>query len=136
MLCFAVYSLERRITRIYRELLEPFGLSYTQFLVLTLLHASDEPVSVSGFGTALDLDSGTLSPLLRRLEARGLVTRTRDAVGDERVVRIALTAEGGALRDDLGEVGRCLAERIPLDGDEAASLMASLRLANARLSAA
>lgn len=133
MLCFAVYSLERRITRIYRELLEPLGLSYTQHLVLTVLLASDEPRTVGELGTDLDLDSGTLSPLLRRLERRGLVTRERRAGGDERVVSVALTDAGRAMRPAIDDVRSCLGDRMQLDETEVAGLMTNLRTANERL---
>ena len=102
MLCFSVYRLEHRIGSIYRELLAPWHLSYTQYLVLIALWQTDG-IGIGRLGALLGLDSGTLSPLLKRLEARGLLTRHR-AVDDERVVRIHLTAAGRRLQDEPTEV--------------------------------
>ncbi|MCK0115697.1 MarR family transcriptional regulator [Isoptericola sp. S6320L] len=133
MLCFAVYSLERRIGRIYQELLAPWGLSYTQYIVLTMLWANhDVPLTVGELGRLLDLDSGTLSPLVKRLEARELVERRRTA-DDERVVSVSLTETGRGLRAELADVQRCLAERMPGRRDEAEELLARLHEANDRL---
>jgi len=130
LLCFAVYSLERRIGRVYAELLAPWGLSYTQYLVLTLLGANHGvPLTLGELGRMLDLDSGTLSPLVKRLERRGLVRRDRDR-DDERVVVVALTDDGRDLHAELADVQRCLAERLPDDRAAAADLMARLREAN------
>ncbi|WP_407317878.1 MarR family transcriptional regulator [Isoptericola halotolerans] len=133
MLCFAVYSLERRIGRVYAELLAPWGLSYTQYLVLTVLWANhDVPLTVGELGRLLDLDSGTLSPLVKRLESRGLVVRHR-AADDERVVMVSLTDDGRGLRTELADLQRCLAERMPADPGEAEDLLARLRAASDRL---
>jgi MarR family transcriptional regulator, organic hydroperoxide resistance regulator len=95
-LCFALYAASRALTRTYGALLEPLGLTYPQYLVLLALWEGDG-LSVSGLGERLALDSGTLTPLLKRLEQRGVVTRRRSE-DDERVVRIFLTADGRALR--------------------------------------
>ncbi|GAA1985370.1 MarR family transcriptional regulator [Isoptericola halotolerans] len=133
MLCFAVYSLERRIGRVYAELLAPWGLTYTQYLVLTVLGANqDVPLTIGELGRLLDLDSGTLSPLVKRLEARGLVARHR-ATDDERVVMVSLTDDGHGLRTELADLQRCLAERMPGDPDEAQDLLRRLHAATARL---
>ncbi|PSK93778.1 MarR family transcriptional regulator [Murinocardiopsis flavida] len=102
-LCFAVYAASRAFTGLYRELLAGLGLTYPQYLVMLVLWER-EPVAVRELGEALRLDSGTLSPLLRRLDTAGLVRRVRSAA-DERVVEIALTAEGRTLRGE--------AERVP-----------------------
>jgi len=95
-LCFALYSASRSLTRAYAPLLEPLGLTYPQYLVMLVLW-EDKSASVKALGERLALDSGTLTPLLKRLEKRGLVTRRRDP-DDERVVRIDLTPDGQKLR--------------------------------------
>ena len=94
-LCFAVYSAAHAFTRFYKPLLGALGVTYPQYLVLLALWETDG-VSVSAIGDKLLLDSGTLSPLLKRLEAMGLVNRTRDAA-DERQVRVSLTEKGRGL---------------------------------------
>ena len=81
-LCFALYAASGLVTRAYRPLLEPLGLTYPQYLVMLVLW-EDAPRTVKALGQALDLDSGTLTPLLKRLEAARFVTRRRDAQ-DER----------------------------------------------------
>ncbi|CAL99540.1 MarR family transcriptional regulator [Saccharopolyspora erythraea NRRL 2338] len=94
--CFALYSASRAFTNLYRPFLADLGLTYPQYLVMLVLWER-EPVSVKDLGAALRLDSGTLSPLLKRLESAGLVTRVRSA-GDERSVEVALTGDGRDLR--------------------------------------
>src|SRR3954447_7138662 len=88
-LSFALYSASNRIIRLHRPLLEPLGLTYPQFLAMLALY-EDAPRSVGDLGLVLGMETGTLTPLLKRLEAAGLVTRTRDSV-DERRVLIDLT---------------------------------------------
>jgi DNA-binding MarR family transcriptional regulator len=95
-LCFALYATSRAITNVYRPVLDDMRLSYPQYLVMLVLW-EDDGLTVSEIGDRLFLDSGTLTPLLKRLEARGLVTRRRDKV-DERQVRIELTLEGARLK--------------------------------------
>jgi len=124
MLCFAVYSAERRIDRIYREELAPWGLSYTQFIVLITLWA-EGPITVGRIGEIVGLDSGTLSPLIRRLESRGFVSRTRSSA-DERVVTVASTVAGDALRDELADVPRCVAVRFGVTAAQAEALVGDL----------
>ncbi len=110
-LCFLVYRLHRGITDLYRPVLAELGLTYPQYLVMLALW-EDSPLSVSQIGARLELDSGTLSPLLKRLEAAGLIVRTR-AKADERSVLVSLTAAGLALRSRArsvpARVGECLA---------------------------
>ena len=96
-LCFALYAASRAVTARYRPMLDEIGLTYPQYLVMMLLWESDHQ-TVGQLGSRLALDSGTLSPLLKRLTAAGLVTRHR-RVEDERSVSIALTDEGRALQD-------------------------------------
>ena len=96
-LCFAVYSTAHALNRVYRPLLRRLGLTYPQYLVMLVLWERDS-VSVKRIGERLFLDSGTLTPLLKRLEAAELIKRTRNSE-DERQVKIALTSRGQALRD-------------------------------------
>jgi DNA-binding MarR family transcriptional regulator len=95
-LCFAVYAASHAFNATYKPLLEPLGLTYPQYLAMLVLWQEDG-VTVSAIGSRLGLDSGTLTPLLKRLEAAGLVARLRDAA-DERQVRITLTGAGRALK--------------------------------------
>src|SRR5689334_2840208 len=96
-LCFALYGAANRMTRLYRPMLDALGLTYPQYLAMLVLWEAS-PRTVGALGDALDLDSSTLTPLLKRLEAGGLVERTRDPE-DERRVIVALTDKGRALRD-------------------------------------
>ncbi len=108
-LCFALYAAQRAFTRTYAELLEPLGLTYPQYLVFLALWERDGR-AVHDLGTCLALDSGTLTPLLKRLEHRGLVERRRDTA-DERVVKIHLTAAGRALRAKAKKIPVLLAAK-------------------------
>ena len=96
-LCFAVYSTAHAFNRVYKPLLDRLGLTYPQYLVMLVLWERDD-VPVKDIGERLFLDSGTLTPLLKRLEAAGLIKRTRSK-DDERQVLIVLTSKGQALRD-------------------------------------
>lgn len=114
-LCFALYSASRALIRAYTPLLEPLGLTYPQYLVMLALF-EDDRCTVRELGDRLGLDSGTLTPLLKRLEAAGQVRRQRDP-SDERLVRVALTAKGRGLRAVLAEVPRAMACRVGADPD-------------------
>src|ERR1700753_3209586 len=92
MLCFTVYSTALAFNRVYKPLLDELGLTYPQFLAMIALW-DEQDLSVKELGELLNLDSGTLTPMLKRLAAMGLVKRTRDAA-DERSVRITLTPQG------------------------------------------
>lgn len=105
-LCFAVYSASLAMTRLYKPLLEKLHLTYPQYLVMLALWEQDGAM-VSELGARLSLDSGTLTPLLKRLEANGLVARVRD-VADERRVHITLTAAGRKLKARAASVPACL----------------------------
>lgn len=96
-LCFALYGAANRMTRLYRPMLDAMGLTYPQYLAMLVLWEKS-PQTVGALGDALDLDSSTLTPLLKRLEAGGLVERRRDPE-DERRVIVALSDKGRALRD-------------------------------------
>lgn len=113
-LCFALYAASRAVVQAYQPVLEPLGLTYPQYLALLVLWEEDG-ASVGRIGERLQLDSGTLTPLLKRLEAQELVERRRDA-DDERVVRIHLTAAGKRLRQRATEVPKALLckARLPL----------------------
>jgi DNA-binding MarR family transcriptional regulator len=100
--CFALYSTSHAMTKTYKPLLDRLGLTYPQYLVMLVLWERDD-VLVKDIGARLFLDSGTLTPLLKRLEANGLLARIRDTV-DERQVRIVLSSEGRALRARALEV--------------------------------
>ena len=121
-LCFALYSASRALTRAYAPLLEPLGITYPQYVVfLTLWERDGRPVHE--LGTCLGLDSGTLTPLLKRLEERGLVERRRDRE-DERVVKIYLTTDGKALRTKAKKIPHQLAEKAGYDVEDAKQLAA------------
>ena len=101
-LCFALYSTSLAMMRVYRGLLPKLGLTYPQYLVMMVLWEQDQ-LTVSDIGERLFLDSATLTPLLKRMEAQGLVQRNR-ARSDERQVIISLTEEGNALRKEAASV--------------------------------
>lgn len=113
-LCFALYAASRAVTQAYQSVLAPLGLTYPQYLVMLVLWERDG-LAVKEIGERLHLDSGTLTPLLKRLEAQELVARARD-VEDERVVRVQLTSAGRALRRRAAAVPNELACRadVPL----------------------
>ncbi|MFY1624108.1 MarR family winged helix-turn-helix transcriptional regulator [Micromonospora sp. WMMD723] len=124
--CFALYAASRALTDVYRPLLDEFGLTYPQYLVLLVLwERGDDPPTVSELGAALRLDSGTLSPLLKRLAAAGLVVRTRSAL-DERRVEVGLTADGAALRRRMTDVPLRVACSTGLDETELVALRDTL----------
>jgi len=135
-LCFAVYAAAHAFSATYKPLLEPLGLTYPQYLAMLVLWQEDG-VTVSAIGARLGLDSGTLTPLLKRLEAAGLVSRLRDAA-DERQVRVTLTAAGRALKQKAKVIpqallcasGMSLGELVALRG-KLESLAANLRSAAA-----
>lgn len=101
-LCFALYSANLAMHKRYRQLLRAVGLTYPQYLVMLVLWERGE-LTVNGIGERLFLDSATLTPLLKRLQAAGLVTRTR-ASGDERQVLVALTDAGRSLREQALDI--------------------------------
>jgi len=102
MLCFTVYSTAHAFNRAYKPLLDALDLTYPQYLVMLALWERDG-LTVKAIGEMLHLDSGTLTPLLKRLEAMGVVRRARDSA-DERSVRISLTPAGTAMRDKESKV--------------------------------
>lgn len=133
-LCFAVYSLAHAFTRAYKPLLDRLGVTYPQYLVLLVLWEQGR-MTVKAIGDALGLDSGTLSPLLKRLEAAGIVARQRDSA-DERQVIVSLTETGSALRHAAGSVFADIGRATGCTLDEATTLRNALITVAARLNAA
>lgn len=123
--CFALYAASRAVTDVYRPLLAELDLTYPQYLVLLVLWEEDSQ-PVKQIGSALQLDYGTVSPLLKRLEARGLVTRRRQA-GDERSVVVSLTAEGIALRERALDIPPVIGCALGLDDEGRRVLIDILR---------
>ncbi len=101
-LCFALYACSREVTKHYKPELDKIGITYTQYVTLMVLWEKDN-ITVKELGTKLRLDSGTLTPLLKKLETKGLVTRTRD-IKDERNVYVSLTEDGFNLKDKALEI--------------------------------
>jgi len=118
MVCFSLYSATRATTRAYSSLLEPWSLSYPQYLALVMLWTEGDQ-SVSEMGEALQLDSGTLSPLLRRLEDKGLIERRRSE-RDQRVVVVSPTDRASELREELAHIPEAIARAMGLPSLDAA----------------
>jgi DNA-binding MarR family transcriptional regulator len=121
LLCFPVYRAARAMVRAYTPLLARFGLTYPQYLVMLVLWEAGEPQAVGAIGERLDLDSATLTPLLKRLEATGQVLRRRDPA-DERRVLVELTDTGADLRAGIGVVHRQLGACLGITAAEATQL--------------
>jgi DNA-binding MarR family transcriptional regulator len=120
--CFALAVTNRAVLAIYRPLLEPLGLTHPQYLVMLALwdhhkSGSDRPMSVKEIAGVLQLDSATLSPMLKRLDALGLITRTRSAA-DERATDVALTKAGVALRRRALKIPPAVVERLGVGLDQ------------------
>lgn len=127
MLCFALHSTAQAVHAAYGPLLAPFGLTYPQYLALSALARGDQ--TVGQLGAVLRLDTNTLTPLLKRMEQAGWLTRTRDT-GDERVVRLSLTASGRDLAQRTEGVPRAFADKTGLHIADIADLrdiLATLR---------
>jgi MarR family transcriptional regulator, organic hydroperoxide resistance regulator len=119
--CFALAVTNRAVLAVYRPLLEPLGLTHPQYLVMLALwdhrKTGDDALSVKQVAAALQLDSATLSPMLKRLESLGLITRTRSAA-DERTTRVELTADGVALRERALRIPPAVVEQLGVGLDE------------------
>lgn len=124
LLCFDLYAASRAVTAFYRPLLDELGLTYPQYLVLVAL-PTEHGVPVKQIALDLELDHGTLTPLLRRMDTAGLLTRRRSSV-DERQVEVALTGAGRALRLRFDDVQCRVGEAVGLDDTEFRALQASL----------
>ena len=133
-LCFALYSASGLMTKLYRPLLDPLGLTYPQYLAMLALwqHA---PSTVGDLGEALGLDSATLTPLLKRLEANGLVARIRD-VADERRVHVSLSAAGRRLKARAAAVPACLMAASQCSVEELVALTQQIQQLRDRVKAA
>lgn len=130
-LCFALYSTSLAMTKLYKPLLAPLGLTYPQYLALLVLWERDG-LTVSELGERLFLDSGTLTPLLKRMEVAGWLQRERATV-DERRVIVSLTAEGRALRQKARPIPLKLAKATRCDASELASLTQRLQQLRSQL---
>ncbi|MFI9008514.1 MarR family winged helix-turn-helix transcriptional regulator [Actinosynnema sp. NPDC053489] len=122
--CFALSVASRNVVAVYRPLLEPMGLTHPQYLVMLALWGR-APLSVKELSRLLALEPATLSPLLKRLEAIGYVTRSRDAA-DERQLAVALTGAGAALRERALEIPPAVVERLGMSLEELRDLHAVL----------
>ena len=118
--CFPLYALSREIINAYRPLLEEIDLTYPQYLVLLVLW-ENQKCTVNQLGEKLRLDSGTLTPLLKRLQGKGLINRKRSSV-DERVVEISLTEDGKQIEQRAKNIPNQLAEALNLSIDELTAL--------------
>ncbi|WP_353471845.1 MarR family transcriptional regulator [Salipiger sp. H15] len=121
MVCFSLYSAVHAMSQAYRPHLEKLGLTYPQYLVMSALWSATEPPTVGMLSRQLQLESSTLTPLLKRLEATGLLTRRRDAE-DERQVRIALTAAGQEMQARTGHIAGCIAAQSGMGVEELLAL--------------
>lgn len=130
-LCFALYAASRAVTARYRPMLDELGVTYPQYLVLMLLWEEDGQ-TVGQLGTRLALDSGTLSPLLKRLTAAGLVTRHRRA-DDERSVSVRLTDAGRALEAPACAISAEMIDALALNQQQFDELKSQLRLITERV---
>ena len=130
-LCFALYSASLAMTKLYKPMLEEMGLTYPQYLAMLVLWENDG-VTVSELGDRLYLDSGTLTPLLKRLEAADLVTRLRD-VEDERRVLIRLTAAGRKLKARAARIPGCVLQATQCQLSEAIELTRQVQTLRDRL---
>lgn len=124
-LCFPTYALSRQITNIYRPHLDKLGLTYPQYLVLMVLWEHQE-ITIKRLGELLWLDSGTLTPLLKRMEANGLLVRKRSE-DDERVVNISITAKGNVLEKDAKGIPAAIKEELKMTDDEIIGLRDQLK---------
>ena len=124
-LCFPLYACARAVTRRYKPHLDRIGLTYTQYITMLVLWEQRQATSKL-LGERLYLDSGTLTPVLKKLEEKGLVRRARDA-HDERNLMVTLTQRGEALRDAAAEIPGRMADCLPLAPVEAAALYGLLR---------
>jgi MarR family transcriptional regulator, organic hydroperoxide resistance regulator len=110
--CFSLYAASREIIKLYKPVLDKFNLTYTQYIAMLVLW-EDEKSTVKDIGKRLHLDSGTLTPLLKKIENMGLVTRYRD-VNDDRVVIVELTEKGRNLKDEVTEVPNEIACKVKM----------------------
>jgi DNA-binding MarR family transcriptional regulator len=133
-LCFAVYATAHAFTRAYKPILDRVGLTYPQYLVMLVLWEKSR-LPVKAIGEQLDLDSGTLSPLLKRLEQNGLIARVRDP-RDERQVIVSLTDKGSTMKGEVDAIMIAIGKAAGCSMDDMASLRERLHQLRANLTAA
>lgn len=133
-LCLALQVAASQVTRIYRGLLDPLGLTYPQYLVLIALWEAEAQLTMRQLRRTLSMDTGSLTPLIKRMEVSGLVTRARDTV-DERLVWVSLTQAGWDLRDQVADVRCEVVRRLPMAEADIADLREKLQVMNAALQA-
>lgn len=119
-LCFPLYACSRSIVNLYTPYLKPLGLTYTQYIVFLVLWEHDG-ITVGELGAKLYLDNGTITPLLKKMQDKGYVTRVRSKA-DERVVIVSLTDKGRALREEAKKIPEAVGNCVPLDPEEAGTL--------------
>lgn len=120
-LCLALQTSSSLITRLYRKRLAPLGLTHAQYLVLIALWEDEQPMTMGDLGDRLSMETGSLTPLVKRMEAAGLVSRKRDA-RDERRVWVTPTDKGLALRDDVVSVRRDVVRQLPVTAGQIEAL--------------
>ena len=119
-LCFPLYACAKEVVRLYKPYLDELGLTYTQYIAMMVLWEK-QTLSVKELGEYLYLDSGTLTPLLKKMQAQGLITRLRDT-DDERIVNVSLTDKGAQLKEKAVDVPAKIGSCIPLTLEEAQTL--------------
>ncbi len=124
-LCFRLYNINKAMNRLYAPLLNDLGLTYPQYLVMLVLWQSSDAISVKSLGKKLDLDSGTLSPLLKRMEKQSLIVRAR-STEDERIVEVSLTSAGALLKDKAACIPSEMFSKTGLSTEQLNELSASL----------
>lgn len=123
-LCFSLYAASREVIKLYKPCLDKFNLTYTQYVAMLVLW-EEEKTTVKRMGERLHLDSGTLTPLLKKMEKSGLISRYRD-INDDRVVVVELTEEGRALKDEITCVPCEIKGKLHLSKEQVESLKKSL----------
>lgn len=134
LLCFSIYATGHAFNRVYKPLLDAVGLTYPQYLVMVVLWEQDDQ-TVGALGERLSLESSTLTPLLKRLEGMGHLTRSRDAA-DERVVRVRLAPQGRALAERARDIPACILAATGLDLDRLIRLQQDITALRRHLEAA
>ncbi|MBR4185915.1 MAG: MarR family transcriptional regulator [Clostridia bacterium] len=119
-ICFPLYAASREVTKLYHPMLTDLNLTYTQYIVMMVLWETD-PITEKEMGKRLHLDSGTLTPVLKSLEAKNFIARSRSKE-DERVVNVDLTDEGRALKDKAVGIPAQINGRVKLEADETKTL--------------
>lgn len=119
-LCFPLYAVSKEVTRLYKPFLDPLNLTYTQYITMMVLWETDN-INVKALGEKLYLDSGTLTPLLKKLEGQSLITRTRNKENERNVI-ITLTESGWALRDQAIKVPEQIISCLKVTSEDAEAL--------------